>query len=94
MSTFSQWLILFAVNFRYIYGIYTKPQRITEAACNKIAHDLTIGDYCKRDFKALGALEDGTLEYAATTESFKLYFYINPLNGTWKSSKYRLFKFD
>lgn len=89
------WLITWRVNFQYIYKIYKNPQRITDAACDKIAKDLTVGDYCKRDFKFLGVLVDGTREYAATTESFHLHFYIKTENGQWKISKYgRLLKFD
>jgi len=94
-SLSTEWLILWHINFQYIYAIYKRPQRLTEAACQKIAKDLTVGDYCKREFSALGALKDGSLEFSATTESFKLYFYINPLNGEWKISKgNRLLKFD
>lgn len=89
------WLVNWRVNFLYIYKIYKNPQRITDAACDKIAKDLTLGDYGKRDFKFLGILEDGTREYAATTESFQLHFYIRPENGQWKISHYgRLLKFE
>lgn len=91
----TQWLILWFVNFQYIYGIYLQPQRLTTAACDKIAKDLLIGDYSKREFTIHEPLKDGSREYSTHTDSFKLYFYINPVNGLWKVSKYvRLFKFD
>jgi hypothetical protein len=91
----TQWLIMWALNFQYIFGIYTKPRRITEAACDKIAKDLTVGEYCKRDFKKLGQLNDGAYEYEAKTTSFTLHFYINPETGQWKISRYgRLLNFD
>lgn len=91
----TQWLVVWFVNFQYIYGIYTKPQRLTVAACDKIAKELLIGSYTKREFNNHGPLKDGAMEYSANTATFKIYFYINPLNGLWKVSKYtRLFQFD
>lgn len=91
----TQWLVVWFVNFQYIYGIYLKPQRLTTAACDKIAQELLIGTYTQREFQNHGPLKDGALEYSAKADSFKVYFYINPINGIWKVSKYtRLFQFD
>ena len=91
----TKWLIMWAINFQYIYSIYTNPSRITEAACDKIAKDLTIGEYSKRDFKKLGQLKDETYEYEAKTPSIKIHFYIDPKTGQWKISRYgRLLNFD
>jgi len=83
----TQWLIMWAINFQYIYRVNTNPTILTEVACEKIAKDLTVGDYCKREFTKLEKLKDGAYAFLANTASFHLYFYINPLNGKWKISK-------
>ncbi|WMX12159.1 hypothetical protein [Aureispira sp. CCB-E] len=91
----TQWLVLWFVNFQYIYNIYQTPQRLTTAACDKIAHDLLIGHFTQRTFKKHGPLKDGALEYSAEATPFKLYLYIHPVDGLWRTSKYlRLLKFD
>lgn len=91
----TQWLVLWFVNFEYIYGIYKQPQRLTDAACDKIAQDLLIGNYQERKLELFDPLKDGAREYAAVSNLSKLYFYINPADGKWKIAKYgRLFKFE
>lgn len=91
----TQWLVLWFINFEYIYNIFKSPQRITDAACDKIAQDLLIGGDSQRNLTILTPLEDGTRGYTVTKAQSKQYFYINPTNGQWKLSKYGpLLKFE
>lgn len=90
----TQWLVLWFVNFEYIYNIYLQPQRLTDAACDKIAKDLLIGDYQERKLEILEPLKDGAREYVGVSDTSKIYFYIHPDDGKWKIAKYgRLIKF-
>ncbi len=88
----SQKLILMLVTFNYIYGIFQQPQRITEAACDKIAKELLQGSQTESNFTKEAPLEDQTLVYAMALENLKQYLYINPDTGAWKTSKYLRWK--
>jgi hypothetical protein len=88
----TQWLILLMVTFSYIYGIYQQPQRITEAASDKIAKELLQGSLPEPSFTKEAPLGDGTNVYATALEGLKQYLYISPYTGEWKSSKYLRWK--
>ena len=81
------WLIMWSINFNYLFQVYSKDTILTAAACEKIAKDLVVGQHSERSFKKLARLEDGTFAYLATEPELKLYFYIQPLTGKWKFSK-------
>ncbi|MFK7798327.1 MAG: hypothetical protein AB8E82_12820 [Aureispira sp.] len=88
----SQWLILMMVSFNYIYSILKQPQRITEAACDKIAKELLQGSNNNKSFVKEEPLQDGTAVYATALEKLKQYLYISPETGLWKTSKYLRWK--
>jgi hypothetical protein len=88
----SQWLILMMVSFNYIYSILQQPQRITSAACDKIAQELLQGSNTNKSFEKEEPLKDGTAVYATALESLKQYLYISPETGQWKTSKYLRWK--
>lgn len=88
----TEWLILMMVTFSYIYGIFQQPQRLTEAACDKIAKELLQGSQSEKNYEKEEALEDGTRVYATALEALKKYLYINPSTGEWKTSKYLRWK--
>jgi hypothetical protein len=75
-------------DFLYLSNFIKKPQTITEPIADKIAFNLTVGDYCIGDFKKLGIIEPGVIEYLASTISYKEYFYIELKTSYWRSSKY------
>lgn len=85
----SQWLILTMVNFNYIYGVFQESQRITEAACDKIAKELLQGSQTEINFTKEAPLEDETQVYVT---ALKQYLYINIYTGEWKTSKYLRWK--
>jgi hypothetical protein len=80
------------VSFNYIYSILQQPQRITSAACDKIAQELLQGSNTNKSFEKEEPLKDGTAVYATALESLKQYLYISPETGQWKTSKYLRWK--
>lgn len=88
----SQWLILMMVSFNYIYSIFQQPQRITVAACDKIAKELLQGSDNNKSFEKEAPLQDGTAVYATALDKLKQYLYINLETGAWKTSKYLRWK--
>lgn len=88
----TEWLILILVTFTYIYGIFQQPQRLTEAACDKIAKELLQGSQPKKNYEKEENLEDGTRVYSTALEALKKYLYINPYTGEWRTSKYLRWK--
>jgi 16S rRNA A1518/A1519 N6-dimethyltransferase RsmA/KsgA/DIM1 with predicted DNA glycosylase/AP lyase activity len=70
----TSWLILWSINFTYIYKVYCQDTIMTEAACEKIAKDLMVGQYTQRSFKKLARLEDGSYAFLATQASLKFFF--------------------
>ncbi len=88
----TQWLILLMVTFSYIHGIFNVPQRITDAACDKIAKELLQGSQSTVSFAKEDPLADGTHVYNTALEGLKQYFYIYPYTGEWKTSKYLRWK--
>lgn len=88
----TEWLILFMVNFNYIHTIFREPQRITDAASDKIAKELLQGSQPNPNYTKEAPLDDATRVYATAIDSLKQYLYINPLTGEWKTSKYLRWK--
>lgn len=74
--------------FLYLYNFIKNPQPIAEALADDIAYNLIVGEYCVRDFKKLGFIYPGVIEYLASTSSYKEYLYIKLETSFWRSSKY------
>lgn len=74
--------------FLYLYNFIKSPQPISESIADDIAYSLTVGEYCLRDFKKLGFIDSGVIEYLASTPCYREYFYIELETSFWRSSKY------
>ncbi len=71
-----------------ISDLVSAPRPVTEKAAEEIAQFLTVGDFSRRDFKKLGTLSSGFIEFLASTSSYKEYFYINPQTTKWTVSRH------
>jgi hypothetical protein len=71
-----------------ISDLVSGPRPVTEKVAEEIAQFLTVGDFSRRDFKKLGILSSGFIEFLASTSSYKEYFYINPETSKWTVSRH------
>jgi len=74
--------------FLYITDLIHNPRVITEDEADDVAWQLTVGDFCIREFKKLRSFDSGLIEYSASSSSYIEYFYINLKTANWKVSKY------
>jgi hypothetical protein len=71
-----------------ISDLVSTPRSVTERMAEEIAQFLTVGDFSRRDFKKLGTLSSGFIEFLASTGSYKEYFYISPETSEWTVSRH------
>ncbi|MGZ3864785.1 MAG: hypothetical protein ACXVPN_16045 [Bacteroidia bacterium] len=71
-----------------ISDLVSNPKRLSEKEAEEIAYFLTVGDFSTRDFKKLGTLESGVIEFVASTISYKEYFYIHLETSKWTVSRH------
>ena len=91
----SEWLKKWYDNLLKNTTLLQSPRTLSIDECEELAYALSIGDYCKRHFLKSRTLPNGTIEFLASTTSFKLFFYINPTNGNWgKSTNHPLTHFE
>lgn len=85
----TEWLILWFVNVQYLHRIFITPQRITPAACDKIAKDLLVGIQKEQTIEFLGLVPESTREYKAAHYTPPKYLYIDEITGEWQVYSYR-----
>ncbi len=76
------------LKFNMISDLIKHPKELLEMQAQEIAFDLTVGEYCRREFKKLRMLNSGYIEYVSFTDSYKEYFYIDPKSCFWKISRH------
>ncbi|MGE5474883.1 MAG: hypothetical protein ACM3UU_11755 [Ignavibacteriales bacterium] len=74
--------------FKFLYCCLNDKREINDLEADKIAFELINGECGFRDFSRTGKIMRNYIEYIGSTSSYKIYFYINPMNSNWLYSKY------
>jgi hypothetical protein len=76
-------------SFAWILDRLVNPRRLSDEDMVRVAKALSVGEFCLRDFSRTGRVVERYHEFLASTESYRLYVYVNPDSGRWTHSTYQ-----